>query len=94
MTFIEFLILIIGGLAAITAFLGMVGGAIATRYWIITGIFLSILKLTGVLQIMWFGTLFTLSALGTPLWMLFGGLFMILFNMGVLALMGILLDNA
>ncbi len=90
----EFLTLFVSGLVGITAFLGMIGGAIATRYWIVTGIILSILKVTGVVQIMWFGTLFTLSALGTPLWMLSLGLFMIAFNAGILALLGILIDNA
>lgn len=84
----EFLLVVMGGLVRITAFLGVIGGAIVTKYWVITGIILTILKLTGVIQIMWFGTLFTLSAAGTPLWMLFGGLFMILFNTFLLALMG------
>ena len=86
------LLIIFGLLAGFTAFLGMIGGAIATRYWFVSLVILTILKWAGVVTL-WFGGLFTLSAIGTPLWMLFGGLFMMGFNGLILIIMAAITDS-
>jgi len=61
-------------------FIGMIISAAAVRLWAITLVVLSILKLTSILMIPWFAGLFTLSAIGTPLFMLILGLFSVFAN--------------
>jgi len=74
---------IMGVLTFITGILGTIGGAIAARYWLVVIAVLSILKLAGVTAIPWFAGLKTISAIGTGLWMLFGGSLLFLFGISV-----------
>ena len=65
---------VIGLITGIAGFLGIIGSAVAMRYWLVAIVIMTILKLTGVLTIAWFAGMFTAGAISTGLWMLFGGL--------------------
>jgi len=82
-----------GFLAAITAVLGIIGGAISARYWLITLVILSILNIAGLIVIPWFAGITVLSAIGTPLFMLFIGLAAVGINMLVLVILSTLLES-
>ena len=89
----EALKLIMGVLTFVTGILGTIGGAIAAKYWLVVTVVLSILKLTGLTVMPWFAGLTTASAIGTGLWMLFGGIFLFFLGMGVAAISAAILDN-
>ena len=85
----ETLRIIVGIIAAVLGFFATIASAIVMRFWLIALVVLTILKWTGIVTL-WFGGICTLSAIGTPLWMLFGGLFMMLLSITVTALGGYL----
>ena len=74
---------IMGVLTFITGILGTIGGVISDKYWLVVIAVLSTLKLAGVIAIPWFAGLKTVSAIGTGLWMLFGGSLLFLFGISV-----------
>jgi hypothetical protein len=69
--------LAIGVLTALAGFLGIIGSAIAMRYWLVTLVIISILKITNLVAVPWFAGITTVGAISTGLWMLFGGLIML-----------------
>ena len=66
--------LITGALISISGIFGIIGSAIAMRFWLITVVIMSILKLTSVMTMAWFAGPLTAGAISTGLWMLFLGL--------------------
>jgi len=84
---------IIGALIAVFGFIGIVGSTIATRLWAATVVVLSILKLTGLLIIPWFAGAFTVSAIGTGLWLLLGGLLGIFVSFVVTAIGALIVES-
>jgi hypothetical protein len=62
------------------------------RFWLITIVIMSILKLTGVIQILWFAGIFSAGAISTGLWMLFGGLVMMAISFVITAIGAAILD--
>ncbi len=75
--------MILGILIGIGGIVGVIGSAIVMRFWAITIVVLSILKLVNLIQIPWFAGLFTISALGTGLWMLVIGLALFILSLGI-----------
>jgi len=75
----------IGFITGFAGLLGIIGSFISIRFWLITIIIMSILKLTGLLVIPWFTSIFAAGAISTGLWMLFGGLIL----MGISFLIGV-----
>ena len=73
-------------IAGIVSLLGILGGMMAANLWAVTLVVLSILKLTSTLDIAWFAGISTLSAIGTPLFMLVIGLVLIVINIIILAI--------
>ena len=84
--------LTMGVLTSITGILGVIGGAVAARYWLVVVVILSILKLVGLVSIPWFAGLTTASAIGTGLWMLGFGLVFVVLGLIVAAISTALLD--
>lgn len=84
----------LGALLAFGGFIGMIGSAIAMRYWLVTLVIMTILKLTGVVLMPWFAGVFAAGAISTGLWMLFGGLIIIIISYIITAVGVILVDNA
>jgi len=84
---------LIGAIIAFFGIIGIVCGAIATRYWLAVVIILSILKLTGLTIIPWFAGIFTLSAIGTGLWLLVIGLLGVILS-GFITSVGMALANS
>ena len=80
-----------GWLGMLGGILGAIGGAIATNIWFGSFIVLVLLKLTSLISIPWFASIFVLSAIGTPLWLLFGGVVLYLLGIAVLFLSASLL---
>jgi len=85
--------LTMGSLTFMTGILGTIGGAIVARYWLIVIAILSILKLVGLVQMPWFAGLTTASAIGTGLWMLFGGLLLFFLGLIVAGISAAILEN-
>ena len=87
--------LILAVIGGIFSLLGIIGGALSAMYWFIVFLVLLMVKLIFSLNIAWFAWgLTTISVIGTPLWMLFGGLFLVLVSMAVgatIAVIGALL---
>jgi hypothetical protein len=77
---------IVGIIMSISGFLGMLGSAIAMRFWLITVVIMVILKLTGVLVIPWFAGPFTAGAISTGLWILTIGLLFMVISFTIAAL--------
>lgn len=84
---------ILGILGIVGGVLGMIGGIIAVKFWALTLVVMSLLKLTGVIIVPWFGGLLTASAIGTALWMLFGGLVLIFLSFLIAAICTAVLDE-
>ena len=84
------IVAIITGLGGV---LGMVGSAIAMRFWLITLVIMSILKLTGAVAMPWFAGIFSAGAISTGLWMLFGGLFFLLLSMLITAIAATFMED-
>lgn len=63
----------IGILTVIGGVLGLIGSSISVGLWWPSIIILSILKLTDVLQIDWFSSIFEWGAISTGLWLLLIG---------------------
>ena len=76
---------IISVLIGIMSILALIGSAIAVNISGATLVILSILKLTALLDIAWFAGIGTLSAVGTPLFMVVIGLFLVVLNIILLA---------
>jgi len=81
-----------GLLTGIAGVIGMIGSGIAMRFWLITIVIMSILKLTGVIQILWFTGIFSAGAISTGLWMLFGGLVMMMISVIITAIGAALME--
>jgi len=84
---------ILGILGIVGGFLGMFGGIIAVKFWALTLVVMTLLKLTGIVIMPWSGGLLTASAIGTALWMLFGGLVLILLGFLITAISTAVLDE-
>ena len=84
---------IIGVLTFITGILSAIGGAIATKYWLVVTVVLSILKLAGLTSMPWFAGITTASAIGTGLWMLSLGVIFILLGLVVTAISTVILGD-
>jgi len=76
----------IGLITGITGAMGMLGSAIAMRYWLITVVIMTILKLTGAVAMPWFAGPLTAGAISTGLFMLFGGLLFLGISMVITAI--------
>lgn len=77
----------------VAGFLGMIGSFIAIKFWLITLVIMSILKLTGITAIAWFAGPLTAGAISTGLWMLFLGLIFLLISFVVTAISTTILDQ-
>ena len=84
---------VLGIFTGIAGVLGIVGSVIAMRFWLITLVIMTILKLTGVVQMAWFAGMFTAGAISTGLWMLFGGLIFMGISFVITAIGAALIDN-
>ncbi len=89
----KYMIIGLSAVSAVFSMMAIVASIIAINGSGLTAIVLSIMKLTGTVDILWFSGLTTLSAIGTPLWMLFGGLFIIIMNYIFLAILAVVVDN-
>jgi len=85
---------VVGLITGIAGVMGIIGSAIAMRYWLITGVIMTILKLTGVVVIPWFAGPLTAGAISTALWMLFLGLLFLGISIVVTAIGSILLEES
>jgi hypothetical protein len=63
------------------------------RFWLITLVIMTILKLTGAVAMPWFAGIFTAGAISTGLWMLFGGLIFMGISFGITAIGAALMDD-
>ena len=84
---------ILGIITGFTGMLGVIGSAISMRYWFITIIIMTILKLTGVVMMTWFAGPLTAGAISTGLWMLFGGLIMMGISLVVTVIGAVLIEK-
>ena len=66
----EVLKIIVGVFTSIAGILGLIGSSIATRYWLITVVIMSIIKLAGFATMPWFAGPLSVGAISTGLWML------------------------
>ena len=78
---------------AIIGIISMIGSALVMRFWAITIIILSVLKLTAVLNIPWFAGITTLGAISTGLWMLFGGLIVMILSYIITIISGLIIKK-
>jgi len=81
-----------GLLTGIAGVIGMIGSGIAMRFWLITIVIMSILKLTGVIALAWFAGPLTAGAISTGLFMLFGGLVMMMISVIITAIGAALME--
>jgi len=84
---------IIGAIVGLFGIVGTIGSLIALKFWAITLVIMSILKLTGAVVMPWFAGAFTAGAISTGLWMLFLGLVMVVVSMVVAAIGGALIEG-
>lgn len=89
----EILKKIFGGIVLVTGVLSTIGGIIASRFWLVTIVILSILKIAGAIVMPWFAGLTTLSAIGTGLWLLGLGFVLIVVGVGVSTLSALIIGN-
>jgi len=68
---------IIGMFTAVAGVIGVIGSLISLKFWWITMVVMTIVKLVGAGSYVWFAGPFTMGAISTGLWMLFGGLIML-----------------
>jgi len=80
-------------LMGIIGIISMVGSALVMKFWAITIIVLSILKLTSVLNIPWFAGITSLGAISTGLWMLFGGLIVMILSYIITIISGLIIKK-
>jgi hypothetical protein len=84
---------VLGIITALAGFLGIIGSAIAIRYWLIVIVIMSILKLGGLVQMAWFAGIFSAGAISTGLFMLFGGLILIIISFFITAIGSAILED-
>lgn len=73
-------------LAIVGGFFGIVGSAISLRFWFIMLLFLAVLNILGVINIPLFAGISALSVIGTPLFMLGGGIIMMVISFVIVAI--------
>jgi hypothetical protein len=81
---------VLGLITAIAGLFGMIGSAIAIRFWGLTVVVMSILKLANITVMPWFAGPFTAGAISTGLWMFALGIVFLTFSyvfMGVGAIL-------
>jgi len=84
---------IIGLITGIAGIIGIIGSVIAMRYWLLTVVIMTILKLTGVVLMPWFTGPLTVGAISTGLFMLLGGLVMMAISFAITAIAATLIET-
>jgi hypothetical protein len=86
--------IIIGVVTAFAGVLGLIGSSIATTYWAITIVIMSVIKLVGVSAMPWFAGPLTAGAISTGLWMLVLGIVFWFLSALITAIGGAILQDA